>query len=152
MDEDQGITWVQRCMIVTAAMAPVARAFAAEFGPGGTGMWTVPLGPPGATEPTHFVSSGFIDKQIADALGSAEALQAGAAAFDVEIPLDVCAQMLAAGHISDISETLDARACIEALGLVLLDLAVPVQQEAGKSFKDLLQGMAAAAALGGSSA
>jgi hypothetical protein len=141
MDEDQGITWVLRCMIVTAAMAPVARAFAAEFGPGGTGMWTVPLGPPGATEPTHFISSGFIDKRIADALGSAEALQAGAAAFDVEIPLEVCAQMLAAGHISDISETLDARPCMEALGVVPLDVEVPMQQEAGKSLKELLGAM-----------
>lgn len=152
MDEEQGITWVQRCMIIEAAMAPIARAFAAEFGEGGTGMWTVPLAPPGATEPTHFISSGAIDKKVADALGSPEALQAGAAAFEVEIPLELCAQLLAAGHITDISETLDARACIEALGLVLLDLEVPVQQEAGKSFKDLLTDMAAAGALGGSNA
>lgn len=152
MDEEQGITWVQRCMIIEAAMAPIARAFAAEFGTGGTGMWTVPLGPPGATVPTHFISSGFIDKRIADALGSPEALQAGAAAFDVEIPLELCAQLLAAGHITDISETLDARPCIEALGLVLLDLEVPVQPEAGKSFKDLLTDMAAAGALGGGNA
>jgi len=147
MDEEQGITWVLRCMIIEAAMAPIARAFAAEFGAGGTGMWTVALAPTGATEPTHFISSGAIDKRIADALGSPEALQAGAAAFGIEIPLELCAQMLAAGHITDISETLDARPCIEALGLVLLDREMPVQPEAGKSFKQLLSDMVAAAAL-----
>ena len=141
--EDQ-IVWVQRCMIIEAAMAPIARAFAAEFGAGGTGMWTVPLAPPGETAPTHFISSGAIDKKVADALGSPEALQVGAAAFGVEIPLELCAQLLAAGHITDISETLDARPCIEALGLVRLDLEVPVQQEVGKSFKDLLTDMAGA--------
>ncbi len=74
MEEQQEITWVQRCMIIDAAMPPIARAFAAEFGEGGTGMWTVPLAPPGATAPTHFVSSGAIDKKVADALGSPEAL------------------------------------------------------------------------------
>ncbi len=152
MDEEQGIIWVLRCMIIEAAMAPVARAFAAEFGAGGTGMWTVPLGPPGATVPTHFISSGFIDKRIADALGSPEALQAGAATFEVEIPLEVCAQMLAAGYIFDISETLDAQACIASLGVVVLDLEVPVQPESGKSFQELLTDMAAAGALGGGNA
>lgn len=143
MDEEQGIIWVLRCMIIEAAMAPVARAFAAEFGPGGTGMWIVPLGPPGATVPTHFISSGFIDKRIADALGSPEALQAGAAAFDVEIPLEVCAQMLAAGQITDISETLDARPCMEALGVVPLDVEVEPSLVAGKPLKDVLAGMKA---------
>jgi len=143
MDEQQEITWVQRCMIIEATMAPVARAFAAEFGAGGTGMWTVPLGPPGATVPTHFISSGFIDKRIADALGSPEALQAGAAAFEVEIPLEVCAQMLAAGQITDISETLDARPCMEALGVVLLDVEVEPSLLAGKPLKDVLAGMKA---------
>lgn len=147
MDEEQAITWVQRCMIIEAAMAPIARAFAGEFGAGGTGMWLVPLAPPGAAEPTHFISSGAIDKRIADALGSPEALQAGAAAFEIEIPLELCAQMLAAGNITDISDTLDARPCIEALGLVLLDLEVPVQPDVGKSFKELLLDMVAAAAL-----
>ena len=157
MDEQQelfepSIIWVQRCMIIEAAMAPVARAFAAEFGAGGTGMWLTPLGPPGATEPTHFISSGAIDKKVADALGSPEALQAGAAAFGIEIPLELCAQLLAAGHITDISETLDARPCIEALGLVRLDLEVPTQPEAGKSFQALLADMTAAAAQGGGNA
>ena len=60
--------------------------------------------------------------------------------------------MLAAGYIFDISETLDAQACIASLGVVVLDLEVPVQPEAGKSFQELLSDMAAAGALGGGNA
>ncbi len=152
IDPQPPLVWAQRCLIIKAFMAPAARAFAAEFGAGGTGMWTVPLGPEGAAEPTLFVSSGAIDKRLADALESPEALQAGAAAFGVEIPLELCVQMLAAGYIFDISETLDAQACIASLGVVVLDLEVPVQPEAGKSFQELLSDMAAAGALGGGNA
>lgn len=54
-----------RTLICTAADAPLARAIAASFGPGGEGMWTTGLSADGAAPATHYVSTGYIPEQFA---------------------------------------------------------------------------------------
>lgn len=53
-----------RTLIITADDAPISRAIAAAFGPGGEGMWTTPLSASGAEPATHFISSGFIPAEF----------------------------------------------------------------------------------------
>jgi hypothetical protein len=54
-----------RTIIVTAADAPLARAIAAGFGPGGVGMWITPLSASGEEPATHYISSGLIPAEFA---------------------------------------------------------------------------------------
>ena len=51
-------------LIVTAADAPTARAIAAAFGPGGSGMWTTPLSASGLDPATHYISTGYIPAEF----------------------------------------------------------------------------------------
>lgn len=53
-----------RTLIIAAADAPIARAIAAAFGPGGVGMWTTPLNASGTGTPTHYISSGYIPAEF----------------------------------------------------------------------------------------
>lgn len=54
-----------RTMIVPTAHVELARAIAASFGPGGSGMWLTPLSPTGAEPATHYISSGYVPEQFA---------------------------------------------------------------------------------------
>jgi len=54
-----------RTLIVRAADAPLSRAIAAGFGPGGVGMWTTPLSATGSGPATHYISSGLIPADFA---------------------------------------------------------------------------------------
>ena len=58
------MAYLFRTLIVTAADAPVARAIAAAFGPGGVGMWTTPLSASGLNPATHYISTGYIPAEF----------------------------------------------------------------------------------------
>ena len=51
-------------LIVTSADADTARAIAAAFGPGGSGMWSTPLSASGSEPATHYISSGYIPAEF----------------------------------------------------------------------------------------
>ena len=53
-----------RTLIIPAVDAPLARAIAAAFGPGGVGMWTTPLSATGSEPATHYISSGYIPDEF----------------------------------------------------------------------------------------
>lgn len=54
-----------RNLIVPAANVDLARAIAASFGPGGSGMWTTPLSANGLDPASHYISSGFVPPEFA---------------------------------------------------------------------------------------
>jgi len=53
-----------RTLVIAAQDADNARAIAAAFGPGGTGMWTTPLSATGAEPASHYISSGYIPQEF----------------------------------------------------------------------------------------
>lgn len=53
-----------RTLIIQAQDAPVSRAIAQGFGPGGQGMWTTPLSADGQEPATHYISSGYIPAEF----------------------------------------------------------------------------------------
>lgn len=61
------INYVQRCLIVPAAYAPMARALCDGLAPGGSGagMLATPLSINGAMPATHFVAQGMIEDSFA---------------------------------------------------------------------------------------
>lgn len=54
-----------RTLLVPSAQVDLARAIAASFGPGGSGMWTTPLSANGLDPASHYISSGFVPEQFA---------------------------------------------------------------------------------------
>lgn len=135
--EDQFV-WVPRCMIIETSMVEVARSFACEFGTGGEGMWIVSLAPKGALAPTHFISSGMIDKVIADAMDDPSQLKDVAALFGFDIPLETCAGMLSAGHIFDLSDGRTAFDCMAEMELEVFSGVVSQEQLQSRPLKDVL--------------
>ena len=51
---------VFRTLIVPDANVDLARAIAASFGPGGSGMWISELSPTGDAPATHYISTGYV--------------------------------------------------------------------------------------------
>ena len=51
-------------LIIAAQDAPLARAIAASFGSGGSGMFTTPLSASGLDPATHYISSGYIPSEF----------------------------------------------------------------------------------------
>lgn len=98
--------WVHKTMIVTAAMAPLARALAAGLEPvAAAGMFVVGLCPkdgPATAEPTRFVSSGAIDEQFAPMLTDAAALHAACGQFGVS--LEECQALVDSSVVADVAE------------------------------------------------
>lgn len=60
-------TYVQRCLIVPAAYAPLARALCSGLAPGGSGagMLATPVSSSGALPATHFIAQGMIEDTFA---------------------------------------------------------------------------------------
>ena len=54
-----------RNFIIPTANVDLARAIAASFGPGGSGMWTTPLSANGLDPASHYISSGFVPPEFA---------------------------------------------------------------------------------------
>lgn len=61
------MAYVQRCLIVPAAYAPLARALCDGLAPGGSGagMLATPISISGAMPATHFVAQGMIEDTFA---------------------------------------------------------------------------------------
>lgn len=93
-------TWTHRTIIVPDFAAVGARmACEALAGPGGSGMFTVPLSATGAEPATHWISSGLIEQDFADLLASPDALTAVATSAGLD-PAPLVA-IIAASDITD---------------------------------------------------
>ena len=92
---------VFRTMIVTAAIAPMARQLA-EAVPAGLGMFVAAYSPTGAAPATHYVSEGWIEEQFATALESPEALVAMLAEVGVTMPLTDAEALLSQATVSEL--------------------------------------------------
>lgn len=95
------MTYTFRTMIVPAALAPLARALAAGLSPeAGAGMWQVALAPDGATEPTHYISTGMIDEQFVGAVSDAAILYAACQSAGAEVTQAQCDALVAQSDVS----------------------------------------------------
>ena len=104
--------WVHRTIITPdAAVEPARMACEALAGPGGSGMFTVPLSPTGELPATHWVSSGLIEQDFADLLASPDALTAVTTGAGLDP-----APLVAIVAASDISED-PAEVALVRLGL-----------------------------------
>lgn len=92
---------VFRTMIVPADLAPLARALAAGLSPGGVDMFLVPLSPTGAEPATHYVSTGYIGQQFAEAIASPETLHAACVEAGASVTLEQCAALIAQSDVSE---------------------------------------------------
>ena len=110
-------SWVHRCMIIPAVLAPQIRQLAVGFGSSADGMWTTALAPTGETVATHYISTGLIWQSFADMIASAEALRAGCADIGVTLTLQECEALLSA---CDITED-EPFAVMERLGLTIIE-------------------------------
>lgn len=108
---DDIVNWVHRCLIVPAALQVQCQALAASLTPAGAGMWTTPMSTTGSGSPTHFISSGLVDKVLADLLDSPQALATGTG-----IPLTQAQVILAAADVS----TDEPHVAMARLGLKLI--------------------------------
>lgn len=109
-------SWVHRCMIIPASLAPQIRQLAGSFGESADGMWTTALAPSGQTVATHYISSGLIWQSFADMIASPESLKTGCADIGVTLTLQECQSLLSACDITE-EEPFSAMA---RLGLVIL--------------------------------
>lgn len=118
-------TYVQRCLIVPAPYAPLARALCNGLAPGGSGsgMLATPVSATGSLPATHYISAGMIEDQFAallplgDAPGQPEtivALAAGAVTL---------AQAKALLSAIDVTEQ-DPFTAMSRLGLMLIQAAL----------------------------
>jgi hypothetical protein len=53
-----------RTLILPASVTTLAQQIAATLSPAGSGMWTTPLSPTGATPATHYISTGQISAEF----------------------------------------------------------------------------------------
>ena len=92
--------WTHRTIIVPdAVVVPSRMACEALAGPGGSGMFTVPLSADGQLPATHWISSGLIEQDFADLLASPDALAAVATSAGLD-PAPLVA-IVAASDITD---------------------------------------------------
>lgn len=104
-------TYVQRCLIVPAAYAPLARALCDGLAPGGSGagMLATPISINGDMPATHFIAQGMIEDTFAALLPLTS--------FDAEgVPVTVPGQPETIVTLADGSVTLaQARALLAAI-------------------------------------
>lgn len=94
------MTDIMRTMIIPAALAPLARALAAELSPGGVGMFTTGLSPTGEEPATHYVSSGLINGEFDGVMQDANALHAACVAKEAPVTLAQCQALVAGSDVS----------------------------------------------------
>lgn len=109
---------VFRTMIVTAHMAPLARALAAGLSPRGAGMFTVALSATGEAPATHYGSAGLIDEEFAGLLGYSDKLHAACVAAGASVSLAQCQELVATSDVTD-APPFEA---MERLGLRLVSI------------------------------
>ena len=94
--------WTHRTIIVPdAVVIPARLACEALAGPGGSGMYTVPLSPTGELPATHWASSGPIDEEFAELLANPDALAAVASAAGLDP--DSLVALVAVSDVSDLA-------------------------------------------------
>lgn len=115
------MTYVHRCLIVPAALAPQARLLTERLaGPPGAGMFITPLSPTGAAPPTHFISSGLIEDTFAAVLADPQTMFSVCQQAGVDVTLAACQALLGASDVSE-NQPFDALARLN-LRLVQSDL------------------------------
>lgn len=87
-------------MIVTAGIAPTARALAAAL-PAGLGMFVAGYSPTGSAPATHYVSDGYIEEDFAAALSTPEALVAMLATAGQTMPLAQASVLLSQAIVDE---------------------------------------------------
>jgi len=91
---------VFRTMIVTAELAPLARALAAGLSPRGAGMFTTGLSATGKEPASHFVSTGHVSQDIAAVLVDGELLHAACVAGGANVTLAQCDALVASSDVT----------------------------------------------------
>ena len=98
---EEPTTWVHRCMIVTAAHAPLAQLLCGLLaGPAGHGMFTAGLSPDGGPPVSMFVSTGLIDAKFAALMADPVLLAATCAGAGIPVTDAQCHSLLADADIS----------------------------------------------------
>ena len=92
---------VFRTIIVTASMAPLARALAAGLSPRGAGMFTTGLSDTGKFPATHYGSTGLIDSEIAEVLVNSEKLHAACLLAGAEVTRAQCDALIASSDVTE---------------------------------------------------
>lgn len=105
-----------RTLIVTAADAPLARALAGGLSEAGREMFETPLSQGGVAPATHYISSGWIDADMASLLDDPAVLHAACAAAGANVSLAQCQALVASSDVS-IDPPFDAMA---RLGLTIV--------------------------------
>lgn len=92
---------VRRSMIVTAAIAPLARQLAAAL-PAGLGMFVAGYSQTGALPATHYVSDGYIESEFAAALTSPDVLVAMLAQYGQQLSIEDAKALLLQAAVSEL--------------------------------------------------
>jgi len=96
------MTYVHRCLIVPAALAPQARTLCEQLaGSPGGGMFTTGLSASGAEPVTHFISSGLIEDKFAAVLGDPAVMAGACAQAGINFSPAACQALLSASDVSD---------------------------------------------------
>lgn len=95
------MTYVHRCLIVPAALAPQARSLCEQLaGPPGTGMFVTALSATGAAPATHYVSSGKIEDTFAGVLADPAVMVAACLKAGIVVSLAACQALLSGSDVS----------------------------------------------------
>lgn len=114
------MSYVHRCMIVLAAIAPQARSLCEQLaGPPGAGMFTTGLSASGSAPATHFVSSGPIEDTFAAVLVDPAVMAGACAQAGISLSMAACQALLSTSDVSD-EEPFVA---MDRLGLKLVSVA-----------------------------
>lgn len=95
------MSWAFRTMIVPAALVPLARALAACLSPAGTGMFEVGCSADGSAPATHYISTGMIQVQFAEAISDASALHAACLGAGASVSSSQCQALVSASDVSN---------------------------------------------------
>lgn len=93
------IMWVQRCLIVPAAYADLAKSLCKELS-GWDGLFESGLSADGSLPATHYVSNGLIEKDFAELLLSPGDVYALAVQRGIPVTLEQITGVLSASTIS----------------------------------------------------
>ena len=96
------MSYIHRCLIVPAALAPFARdATLLLGGEPARGMFTSPLSSNGTEPASHFISSGLIAEEFGPALADPAIMFAACAQAGMATTLAACTALLTESDISE---------------------------------------------------
>lgn len=109
--------YVFRTLIAPAALADELRTMCiALAGDAAEGLFRAPLSATGDDPPTHYISSGAVGAEFADALSGPEHMLEVCQAAELPVTLEQCAAILGACTVVDLDDE-PVQATLERLGL-----------------------------------